>query len=205
MWKNILVFLFAFGCGYLCTIQFESNGEFSTSTDTFNPPVNENRELFSPKNDEDLLQPVEDRFFMPTSKSDAEVVAFFEKFRQAVAEGDRKMISSMTTNPVCVRFAHGDENRKGCRLLTSAQLMKNYTKIFDSDYKQFIANIDTEKKGQLGVLWANWRGVTADRGQFWFGGICLDKNCGKTELKFTTLSSGFLQRPYDQKNHVDNP
>jgi len=83
--------------------------------------------------------------------------------------------------------------------------LKNYDKIFDNDFKQFIANIDVNKKGQLGVLWSNWRGVTMDTGQIWFQGICKDNECKKSELKFTTLSSGFLERPYDEKSHKEVP
>ena len=146
----------------------------------------------------------ENRFSLPTNKGDEEVIRFFEKFQQSVERNDKRAVASLLHYPVCVRFSRDDgSNKKGCRLLGEKSFLANYDNIFDKDYKQFVLNISAERKGHMGVLWANWRGVTADRGQFWFEGICLDKGCEKTELKFTTLSSGFLQRPYNINNHID--
>lgn len=198
MWQNFVAFILAFGFGCVSFFVFDQTSVQPTQSEEVQLTIAEKDQEISP-----VL--TEGRFFMPTSKSDQEVIDFFNNFRRAVEFDDRVTVAAMIKYPVCVRFAHGDKNRNGCRLLNKASFLKEYDKIFDGDYKQFIAGIDTYKTGQLGVLWANWRGVTADRGQFWFEGICNDNRCAKTELKITTLSSGFLQRPYDQKNHIDNP
>lgn len=144
------------------------------------------------------------RFSNAGISSNQEVIDFYLNFQKAVSNDDKKAVASMMDYPACVRFAVGDLERTGCRKLSRKAFIRNYDKIFDADFKNFIKNIDVNKEGQLGVLWSNWRGITMDRGQIWFGGICRDKDCNKYELKITALSSGLLQRPYNKSSHEDN-
>src|SRR5258706_3891672 len=198
MWKCFVVFLLAFGLGCVSSFEGKPFQESVQAYDTSVQPMS--KELQFPlvdENKDNIPNPTEGRFFMPTSRSDKEVIDFFNRFRRAVEIGDKMTVATMIDYPVCVEFAHGDENRKGCRPLNRASFLKNYDKIFDNDYKQFILNIDTDKNGQLGILWSNWRGVTADRGQFLFEGICGGDKMVNSELKFTLFGRGFFQSPYD--------
>lgn len=205
MAKIFVVFVLAFGFGCVSSYDSERNREPVQPNEAFVRPISNDAQFPSVNgNKEPIPTPKTGRFFIATSKSDQEVVDFFNRFRRSVENGDKTTIATMIGYPVCVRFAHGDENRKRCRLLNRASFLKNYDNIFDNDYKQFISGIDTDKVGQLGVLWANWRGVTADRGQFWIEGICRDSKCVESKMKITILSSGLLQRPYDPRNHVDS-
>lgn len=213
MCKKLLVFALAFCFGLLSLQVIKQIESFYSSIDEANfsevanlQSANINAPNINIKdNPQTIPETEEGRFFMPTSRSDEEVIDFFIKFQDAVARRDKKTVASMLEYPVCVRFAVGDLKRKGCRLLRPETFLKNYDKIFDNDFKRFIADIDVNKEGQLGVLWATWRGVTMDRGQIWFEGICRDKECNKSELKFTTLSSGFLERPYNENLHRETP
>jgi hypothetical protein len=147
-----------------------------------------------------------ERRFSLMGQTDEEVIRFFKEFQRAVASDDRVGVADMVEFPVCVRCARGDNERSDCRLIGRKAFTGSYDRIFDSDYKRFIADIDPEREGQLGGLWSGgWRGISIDRGQLWIEEVCRDARCVDSKMKITTFSSGFLQRPYETRNHAESP
>ena len=86
--------------------------------------------------------------------------SFFEKLKKAVAENDKKTVSSMVDYPFQARI-----NGKALKIRDAAHFEADYDKILTAKVKEAVA------KQTYPTLFANWQGVMIGDGEIWFSGI----------------------------------
>lgn len=207
MCKKLLVFLSAFCFGLITSqtpkqIKYinSSNTSFQSSVISIQS-VGEIIPTDSTLIKSQIFEEKRSRFWAAGLEDEKQVLDFYEKFKKAVAKDDRKTVASMMNYPLSILYASEHfklmKNKTVYRkeIKNKHTFLKNYDKIFDEPFKNFIVNINLEE------LWARDCGVATPHGEIWLNGICKDNSCKVSTLKFTTLNSGsvFIDRPISLK------
>lgn len=133
------------------------------------------------------------RFGIAGVDDDIEVKKIYLKFQKAVAENDRKTVSTLLEYPLRVYYST-DVSRKKYRFIKNRkEFSRDYDKIFGNKLKKFIAKIDVENKEDI---WARYDGIAVGRGVIWIGVFCVDNLCEeKNRITIRTIhgSSSFIE------------
>ena len=113
--------------------------------------------------------------FAVAGVKDAEVHAFFLKFKAAVINHDVKKVASMASYPLMVNGKFAASNR--------LSFISHYDVIFTPKVVGAIKHQTYQK------LWSNYEGVMIGDGEVWFGGICSDQSCSKYEIKILSVNN----------------
>jgi len=87
--------------------------------------------------------------------SDEDVEKFVSKIQGYIINNNKEQIADYITYPITVKI-----NGKATVIKTRAEFIKNYSLIFNSNYKQVISKAYTK------YLFANWQGVMFGEGQY---------------------------------------
>ena len=115
-----------------------------------------------------------ERFGVAGVDDDKEIKDLYLKFQKAVAEDDRKMVSTLLEYPFRAYFSN-DVGRIKYRFINNRkEFLKAYDRIFDEKLKNFITKIDVENEEDI---WARYDGIAVGRGVIWIGVFCNDNLC----------------------------
>ena len=133
-----------------------------------------------------LAQSAENIHICPTtSRPDCrEGVAFFDKFRSAVASDERDIVVSMVHFPLRVQL----EGRSAL-IKNKSQLLRDYDKVFTAAVRCAITGAKRTE------VWANWQGYTVVSGVVWWDARAARKLFGI----ITVNNGGFYEGCSDQK------
>ncbi len=98
--------------------------------------------------------------FTVAGLEEAEVSAFFETLKQAVARDDRRKVASLVAYPITVQL-----DGQPTTLKDTAEFVARYPDLLNEHVKAAV------QAAEVNRLFVNWQGVRVGRGEIWFGGV----------------------------------
>lgn len=109
----------------------------------------------------------------------AEVKAFLEALREAVAEDDRARVAEMIAYPLTVTL-----DGETVTLSDAEALQARYEAVFAPTIREAL------HQQQLAELFANYQGVRLGQGELWIGGVYPDEGSDAYEVKIIAINHG---------------
>lgn len=107
------------------------------------------------------------------------VIDFFTKIQDCVRTDNKEQLASLILYPITIHSI----DRKDVEIKNEKEFIANYEKIAIPKWKAVVlAQVPTK-------LFANWRGIMVNRGEIWFGQICLETppKCEHRKYYITTI------------------
>jgi hypothetical protein len=95
------------------------------------------------------------------------VINFFLEIQDYVRTDNKEKLASLIRYPITI---HSIDSRD-VEIQDEEEFIANYEKIATQKWKGIVLSQEPTK------LFTNWKGVMVNRGEIWFGPICLDEKC----------------------------
>lgn len=162
------------GCAELRSAPLSKLIEATTSTETVLPtktPNPTNTLLPTATSTPTKLELLNERTMMLFGEPASTVIDFLLEIQDSVKTDDKEILASLILYPITIHFIDGED----VEIKTEEEFIANYEKIATPKWKAAILAQEPEE------LFTNWKGIMVNRGELWFGPVCLDTACKETK------------------------
>ena len=162
------------GCAELRSAPLSTVTKTTTSTATVLPTKTPNPTktlLPTATSTPTKLELLNERTMMLFGDPASTVIDFLLEIQDYVKTDNKENLASLILYPITIHSIDGED----VEIKTEEEFISNYQKIATPKWKAVIlAQEPTE-------LFTNWKGVMVNRGELWFGSVCLDTACKETK------------------------
>ena len=106
------------------------------------------------------------------------VIDFFLEIQDCVRTDNKEKLANLVLYPITIHSIDGKE----VEIQNANQFIANYEKIATTKWKSVILAQESTK------LFANWEGVMINRGEMWFGPLCIE-TCEKMNYYILSITN----------------
>lgn len=107
------------------------------------------------------------------------VIDFFLEIQDCIRVDDKEKLASLIYYPITIHSIEG----KDVEIKNEREFVANYEKIATPKWKGVILAQEPAK------LFTNWQGIMVNRGELWFGPLCLDTDCKQTKYYIYAITN----------------
>ena len=117
------------------------------------------------------LELLNERTMMLFGDPASTVIDFLLEIQDYVRTDNKEKLASLILYPITIHSINGED----VEIKNEEEFIANYEKIATPKWKGVILAQEPTK------LFTNWKGVMVNRGELWFGSVCLDTACKETK------------------------